>query len=319
MKFSALACTFALSILLPLTVMSQTSTNQALPFDKLWDYSKPAETEAKFRGVLPQVEACGDLDQLLQLLTQIARTQGLQRKFADAHATLDSVKFMMEGRKAEAERAEIRYELERGRVFNSSKEKEAARPHFTRALDLAILRGEDNLAVDAAHMLGIVETGDAALKWNVRAVELAEAADDPKAKGWLGALYNNIGWTYHDMGRYNVALDYFERDLEWYEEHNATNQAEIAKWSIAKMHRLLGDAAKAYDLQLALKQQKESRGASADGYLFEELGECAAALNKDATERTQYFKQAYDLLREDAWFMANETARATRLKELSED
>ncbi|MBD3162635.1 MAG: hypothetical protein GF346_09720, partial [Candidatus Eisenbacteria bacterium] len=58
-------------------------------FDKLWDYNDPATTEERFRDLLPQAYEGGDTSLLVQLLTQVARAQGLQRKFDDAHATLD--------------------------------------------------------------------------------------------------------------------------------------------------------------------------------------------------------------------------------------
>ena len=61
-------------------------------FNLLWDYGQPAETEARFRELLPAARACGDRDYYLQLLTQIARAQGLQKRFEQAHATLDHVR-----------------------------------------------------------------------------------------------------------------------------------------------------------------------------------------------------------------------------------
>ncbi|HND49561.1 MAG TPA: hypothetical protein PLL95_13435, partial [Anaerolineales bacterium] len=57
-------------------------------FDSFWDYSNPAKTESKFREVLPQFP---EGNERLELLTQIARTQGLQRMFDEAHQTLDEV------------------------------------------------------------------------------------------------------------------------------------------------------------------------------------------------------------------------------------
>ena len=60
-----------------------------LDFDSLWDYSNPEQTEIKFREVLKQILESESA--YLELLTQIARTQGLQRKFDEAHQTLDQV------------------------------------------------------------------------------------------------------------------------------------------------------------------------------------------------------------------------------------
>ncbi len=60
-------------------------------FDKLWNFGKPAETETQFLEILQTLENDPDLDYVLQLKNQIARSQGLQRKFEEAHKTLDEV------------------------------------------------------------------------------------------------------------------------------------------------------------------------------------------------------------------------------------
>src|SRR5215207_4714581 len=86
-------------------------------FDKLWDYNDPAATERKFRELLPTAEGSADSSSHAQLLTQIARAQGLQDRFEDAHATLDAVGKMLA---ADMKLARVRYLLERGRVFNSA-------------------------------------------------------------------------------------------------------------------------------------------------------------------------------------------------------
>ena len=58
--------------------------------DALWNNDDPAGTEAAFRTLLAEAERAGGVF-LLELLTQLARTQSLQRKFAEAHALLDRV------------------------------------------------------------------------------------------------------------------------------------------------------------------------------------------------------------------------------------
>ncbi|MFZ1459275.1 MAG: hypothetical protein WAU38_00630, partial [Ignavibacteria bacterium] len=88
-----------------------------MEFDKLWNYSKPDETEKKFREILPEIKASGDKSAYLQLLTQIARTLGLQRKFEDAHILLDETETQLTD---DDPVSKIRYQLERGRTFNSS-------------------------------------------------------------------------------------------------------------------------------------------------------------------------------------------------------
>ena len=114
----------------------------------------------------------------------------------------------------------VRLLLERGRAFNSAGDTDSARPLFKEAWELARKAGEDYHAVDAAHMLGICEPGDASLMWNNRAMKAAEASDDPRAGEWLGPLYNNTGWTYHDAGEYEKALKLFEKGLAWRKERD---------------------------------------------------------------------------------------------------
>ena len=126
-------------------------------FDQKWDYDHPDSTEAVFRGYLPAARAGGDTSYLAQLLTQIARTQGLQKKFPDAHRTLDEADSLIAGAKAGMEVAHVRSFLERGRAFNSGKEPEKARPLFLSAWHEANAIGAEFHAVDAAHMLGIIE------------------------------------------------------------------------------------------------------------------------------------------------------------------
>ncbi|HET7144481.1 MAG TPA: hypothetical protein VFI68_10715, partial [Anaerolineales bacterium] len=91
------------------------SQQNLLDFDSLWDYSNPDQTEIKFREILSRIPANEPAH--LELLTQIARSQGLQRKFDEAHQTLDQFENALDQNPS---RAKVRYLLERGRVFNSS-------------------------------------------------------------------------------------------------------------------------------------------------------------------------------------------------------
>src|SRR6267143_2538596 len=140
-------------------------------FDSLWDYDHPGATERKFRKLLPVALDSRDLPYLSQLLTQIARTEGLQRKFQDAHKTLDRVQKALD---KTDDKTRVRYLLERGRVYNSSRKPDEARPIFQEALDLALKSKDDFNAVDAAHMMAIVEPTEKQLQWNLKALDLAE-------------------------------------------------------------------------------------------------------------------------------------------------
>ena len=173
----------------------------ALNIQSLWNWDDPAASERAFRQALAETSARTDA---LEYETQIARAQGLQRKFDEAHASLDVVERALPAT-TNAPVVEVRYLLERGRVFNSAGQPDKARPLFLAAWEKAQTGQFDFLAVDAAHMLGIIEPPDAALAWNVKAVAAAEKSPDAQAQGWLGALYNNIGWTYYDKREFAQA------------------------------------------------------------------------------------------------------------------
>src|SRR5688572_19009471 len=119
----------------------------------LWNFDKPGESEQRFLAAARTSAADDDTACELEALTQAARAQGLQRRFDEAHKTLDEVDRRLRG--TPAGRVALRSKLERGRVFNSSKQLEPAYTSFVEAWELARALGEDGLAVDAAHMVAI--------------------------------------------------------------------------------------------------------------------------------------------------------------------
>jgi tetratricopeptide (TPR) repeat protein len=255
--------------------------------DALWNFEDPAATEAAFRALLPEAEREGGASRL-ELLTQLARTQSLQRKFPEAHALLDQVQSQLA---PDMTRPRIRCLLERGRTFNSAGQQERARPEFLEAWRLALEAGEDWLAVDAAHMLAIAESGDASLSWNEKAMVHAERSSDPRARKWLGSLHNNIGWTYHDLGRYDEALEQFQSALACREAQGQIGAIRIARWCVARCLRSLGRTTEALEMQRALLAEFEAAG-SVDGYVFEELGECLLELRR-RDEARPFFARAH--------------------------
>jgi tetratricopeptide (TPR) repeat protein len=287
-------------------------TEQFPDFDKLWNFNNPSETEVKFRELLLSTE--NNNDYKCELLTQLARAEGLQRKFDSAHSTLDKAEKLLN---LSVPRLQIRLFLERGRVFNSSGRKDKAVPFFLKAWETAKSAHEDFFAVDAAHMLGIATAPDEQVEWNIIAMEYAENASEERAKGWLGALYNNLGWTYFDMKKYETALGLFEKGLEWRKERKQVQEIRIARWSIAKTKRMLGHIEEAIEIQFSLKKEYDE-DSEKDGYVFEEIAECLLALSRQDEAKT-YFKTAYEYLSKDEWLMENEKERMERLKQLGEE
>lgn len=283
-------------------------------FDKLWDFRKPAETEKKFRDALASTTESKDSDYYLELLTQLARTQGLQAKFEEAHKILDEVEPKL---KPEMITARIRYNLERGRTFNSSGVKDKAIHHFLDAYHLGMENDEDFYTIDAAHMLGIAEKPDEALNWNEIAIELIEKSSDERAKGWLGSLLNNTGWTYFDKEDFATALEYFQKNVAYHTERKNKIPLRIAKWCVARTFRAQSKIDEALKIQNELREEVEAANEDNDGYIYEELGELYL-VKGDKENQKKYFKKAYELLSKLTGIETLEKSRLDRIKELSE-
>ena len=279
-------------------------------FDSLWDYDHPGATEKKFRDLLPAALDSRDLPYLTQLLSQIARAEGLQRKFDAAHKTLDRVQ---KGLDKTDDRTRVRYLLERGRVFNSSGKKDDARPLFLEALDLATKSKKDFYAVDAAHMMAIVEPTEKQLQWNLKALDLAENSADEKARKWKGSLYNNIGWTYFEQRQFEESLLMFEKALEFQQQEGDPNKIMIARWCVAKTLRMMDHTEEALEMQRDLYEQYQAAG-KRSGYVFEEIAECLTVMGEEQ-EAQGWFAAAYEELSKDPR-LVTEQDRLNRLKEL---
>jgi tetratricopeptide (TPR) repeat protein len=294
--------------------MSETSLPNL--FD-LWDYNDPAGTAVRFCELLSLAEQSGDVAYYLELLTQLARTQSLQGHFAEAHTILDEVE---PGLTPQFPIAQIRYLLERGRTFNSAGEAATAVPLFQQAYDLGQQTGlvADFFTIDAAHMLGIAAASpEEQFQWNLIALEQARRSPDRRAQGWQGSLLNNIGWTYFDAGEYEQALAIFQEAVIWRQTNqpNNTTAIRIANWSVARVLRTLGRLDEALAMQQVILHEIETTGATSDGFVYEELGECLLALGQGEAARP-YFAQAYTLLSQQTWLVKHEPTRLEKLKRL---
>lgn len=284
----------------------QTPHAFAAALDAQWDFGRPAESEQRFRAELARWPA--DSTQAQEVRTQIARALGLQRRFDDAHALLDVIAAKLAELPAHVR---VRYLLERGRALNSSGAPGRAVPLFAEALAVAERERDEYYAVDAAHMLGIADLPAERLGWNRKALALAEAATDPRARDWRASLYHNIGWTHFDAGEAKLALDYWQKALAARETMGNAERTRVARWTVARGYRAVGRLDDAEAIQTALVAEGERSG-KPDGYVFEELAEIAIARG-DASAAQPWARKAHALLAEDAYLAANEAARLARL------
>ena len=282
----------------------------AMDVSPYWNFNDPAASEAAFRAAL---SANPGSDDALTLQTQIARTYGLRARFDEAHALLDTIEPRLATAGAEPR---VRYLLERGRTFRSSKAPEKARPLFVEAADRAHGAGLDALEIDALHMIALVETGpEAQMALNRRALAIAAASGDPIARNWDASLANNIGMSLHEAGRYEEALASFRSALAARERIGKADLIRVARWMIAWTLRSL----RRHEEALAILRRLEAENAAAgepDGYTFEEIGENLLA-QQQADAAKPYFAKAWQRFSVDTSPDRPDDAHLARLERLS--
>jgi tetratricopeptide (TPR) repeat protein len=190
--------------------------------DQLWNFDDPAGSEARFRAAA--ADEGYDADERAELGTQLGRAIGLQGRFEEADALLDSID-------ADEPTVAVRVLLERGRLLNSSGHAEMAVPLFEQAAELADHLSEEFLAVDALHMLAIADSAHAET-WTRSALEYASTVHDERTKRWVVSLHNNLGWTLHEAGRCTEAMVEFQLAKQWAARVGTQRQQELAREAI---------------------------------------------------------------------------------------
>lgn len=225
----------------------------------IWDLLPTEEALKRFQEMLQEfqnvspeptrlemdVKMCLDQIDRGQILTQLARTQGLMGKFDGAHKTLDEAEKIAKDAKNipvasspfEQELAILnaRIELERGRVVNSSGNSASSIRYFKNALNYASSSTEHisteasvdksareyisillYLTVDSLHMLAFVQdTKEDREESARRGLEIAEReANDPLVRRWVGPLLNNSAWDTVESGDFEKAVSVFQRAVE---------------------------------------------------------------------------------------------------------
>lgn len=203
---------------------------QEAELDALWRYDDPVASAERFAIAAAEP----DRPELVraELETQRARAFGLQGRFAEAEALLDSLEPAI-GPLA------LRILLERGRLRNTAGRPEEAVPLFEDALLAARRDGDAFLAVDAAHMLAIADPARSE-QWTEEGLVELSATTDPRTLRWGVALHNNRGWALFDGGDAQGALASFEAALEAADRYGTLDQQFAARWSLARCLREVG-------------------------------------------------------------------------------
>lgn len=260
-----------------------------------WNFADPAASRQEFQSRVDSAES----ESTRQIWrTQIGRAHGLEKDFTRARDVLEEIgaKFASISPGLEKHHLGSRHAIEWGRILNSEGDPASARPFFDRAFEEAEAAGAEGLAIDALHMIAIIEGrigGPSQSRgWNERAMALARQSQDPDARRWQPSLLNNLGWDLHDAGDPAGALSLFEEAAILRRESGHPAAIQMAEWAVGRTLRSLGRHEEALAVQERLAS--EAPGAE-DGYVHEELGENLQALGRGAEARAS-FARARELL-----------------------
>ena len=237
--------------------MDDTAALEQSQLDSLWDFGDPAASAERFRAAAEE-PGLGRVAKA-EYLTQLARALAATGEFDEADAVLGEAAEVLD---APSELVEARIALERARLL-------VARdlPHEAVALLLTTVRkasaaGSAFLALDALHMLALVDTGHEE-EWAHEGIDALDSVSDPRTRRWGVAFHNNLGWRLLYAGNPDAALDHFESAWHFAEEVGTENQRFVARWAKAKCLRTLGRTDEAIAIQRELAAERPAETAVA--------------------------------------------------------
>ncbi len=182
-----------------------------------------------------------------------------------------------------------RFEWKDGRLAESTRT-------FEDAYAFCMERGLHERAIDAAHMVAITGTPEQQLEWGKRGIAAAEKGG---VEGWLGPLWNNLGYTYETLGRNEEALGAYQKARHYHWKLGDEQAKLVADWAMGHALRVCGRHPQAASwlrpvLAWAERRQAERRDASSAewvGLACRELGETEAERGR-ATEGLALMRRA---------------------------
>ena len=134
-------------------------------------------------------------------------------------------------------RAWSRYLGVRGRFEWQDNDLETATATFQEMYDYCLRHDLHERAIDAANMVAITAPPEERILWGRKGIEAAETGG---VEGWLGPLWNNLGWTYDDLGRYQESLEALLKAREYHWKLGGELNKLIADWSVGHAYRMTG-------------------------------------------------------------------------------
>lgn len=155
-------------------------------------------------------------------------------------------------------------------------------------------------AVDAAHMVAIAGGPEEQIEWAHKGIKAAESSEE--AAGWLGPLWNNLGWTHDERKDYDNALAALLKAREYHYKGKSDLAKLTADIFVSRAYRMTGDIDQAetwiteahdWAAELVARHPENQDFHERLGNTHEQLGEIAIARGNSA-EGIQHLHTARD-------------------------
>lgn len=233
------------------------------------------EGRVHFERAAAAAEREGRTELQVEALAQVARMHSILHDEAAGRPFLERA---AELASPEEPAGWARYLLVRGVYERESGRGRQATETFRELYDFCMAHELPERAIDAAHMIALVAPPEEQVTWARRGIAAAEAAGEER---WLAVLWNNLGATYDELGRYPEMLEAYEQARFYHRRASDEMAGVMADWAVGRAHRKLGHAAEArrwLEPVLAWFEQRDQAGEDGAngewiGYTLWELGE----------------------------------------------
>ncbi len=236
-----------------------------------YDYAKAEELYEQARL---SAHDAGNLSVEIEATAQRARCNLTQDRFDSAKAWLDKT---TEIASADYPSGWARYLGVKGRWEWRNGRSEAAVPIFSEMYEFATANKLAKHKIDAALMAAIVAPRERQEEWALKGIAAAEEGNQERS---LGPIWNNLGWSYIEMKRFDDAVEAFTNARVYHWRFGNEMNKYWADWALGHALKLAGKYEQAESwLRPCLAWAERIGNPAATGAAQEELGDIA--LNGD--------------------------------------
>jgi tetratricopeptide (TPR) repeat protein len=292
MRLEKLLIMSVIAAAVALTACDRSATVDATLMDRLaraddaFKDRRYEEAGEVYESIAKEAEEAGDASAYVEACAMRARSYLIREEAEEGRPWLDRAR---ERAVATDPLGWSRYLGVRGRFEWKDGDDETATRTFREMFDYCERKELWERAVDAAHMVALTGNPDEKFGWAAKGIAMAEKGG---MTGWLGPLWNNLGWDYVDAGRYEEALDALVKAREYHYAGDGELPKLIADYSVAHATRLTGALDQAEDGMRAVLDWAERLEAQGDpdaaewmGFSRWDLGEIALARGDRAAGR----------------------------------